>query len=452
MSELLEAWAAVVRKSGPKCAVVQAADGASVTFEELDRRSREWLDKHVPDPAALAGRAVIFALPNGIAWLEMFLGLMHAGAVAVPVESAEPFASQTEFARTLRAGFLWEGGRLTPLESPRRYRTPGACFIKLTSGSTGQPRALVFTACQLIADARQVTRAMGITAADSNLALIPFGHSYGMGNLTLPLVAMGVPIVCGTGALPRAILADCATWRPTVFPGVPVLWRALAEMDGADATGRVTLPGVRLCISAGAPLSVDVALGFRARTGLTLHNFYGSSETGGIAYDRAGRDTLAGSVGRAIRGVGVRLMPGKRLRVSGDAVFTHGNRSMVRGKGSWTLPDLATIDARGRITIVGRRGSTVKIAGRRVGLGDVAARLRALPGVDDVWVGFGGRTEAALGAAVATAMSKAQLRELLSRSTPAWKIPKLWHVSPSLPVTARGKLDVKALQRILFGN
>ncbi|HEY5552947.1 MAG TPA: AMP-binding protein, partial [Opitutaceae bacterium] len=248
-NDLLAAWHATVRKFGPRCAIVQASDGGSVTFDELDRRSREWVERHARDPAAFAGRAVVFALPNGISWLEVFLGLMRAGAVAVPVESAEPVASRRELARSLRAGFLWEDGRLTPLASPRRFRGPGTCFIKLTSGSTGQPRPLVFTARQLLADARQVTRAMGITAADSNLALIPFGHSYGMGNITLPLVAMGVRVVCGSGALPRAVLADCAKWKPTVFPGVPVLWRALAEMGGAEAGSGDSLPGVRLCIS-----------------------------------------------------------------------------------------------------------------------------------------------------------------------------------------------------------
>src|SRR4029079_11036810 len=114
---------------------------------------------------------------------------------------------------------------------PKRFRDPSICLIKLTSGTTGKPRALVFTAKQLLADARQVTATMGIRPRDLNYALIPLGHSYGLGNLTLPLLAHGVPLVCGSSPLPQAMAGDFARWHPTVFPGVPTMWRALAASD-----------------------------------------------------------------------------------------------------------------------------------------------------------------------------------------------------------------------------
>lgn len=441
---LLQAWARTLHRCGGKRAVVQAADGAAVTFRELDERAGAWQARHAADPARLRGRAVVFAAPNGIAWLEIFLGLLKAGAVAVPLDAGEPVAAQRRLAGLLRAGGWWDGTRLVPLSSARRYRDPAVCLIKLTSGSTGNPRALVFTAGQLLADGRQVTSTMGIGRRDLNYGLIPFGHSYGLGNLTMPLLAQGIPLVCGSAPLPHAIAADFARWRPTVFPGVPAVWRALAASE-------VTLGSLRLGISAGAPLAPEVARDFAARFGRPLHSFYGSSETGGIAYDVTGRATLAGGVGRPMQGVQCRAAPGLRLRVCSAAVTTHGNRRRQGRTGCWVMPDRVAMDERTGLTLLGRRGTTVKIAGRRVDLGEVAGRLRRLAGVQEVWVGLGPGAEPVLGAAVASNRPVAGLREDLAADTAAWKIPKRWAVLPVLPVTARGKIDVSLLTTLVFG-
>jgi acyl-CoA synthetase (AMP-forming)/AMP-acid ligase II len=82
---------------------VQAGDGATATFRELDRRASAWCARHVSDPRTLVGRPVVFATPNGIEWLEIFLGLLKAGAVAVPVDPGEPTRTQRQLAVTLRA-------------------------------------------------------------------------------------------------------------------------------------------------------------------------------------------------------------------------------------------------------------------------------------------------------------------------------------------------------------
>ncbi len=463
---LLDAWEETLCRHGGERAVVQAADGTAVTFRELDARAAVWLAAHVenwsrgevaaerPTTAArsprlqkssgLKGRAVVFAAPNGIGWLEIFLGLLKAGAVAVPLDAAEPPLAQRRLAVALRAGFWWDGTKLAALPGARRYRDPEVCLIKLTSGTTGTPRTLVFTAGQLLADGRQVTATMGIGRRDMNYALIPFGHSYGLGNLTVPLLAQGIPLVCGTAPLPHAIAADFARWSPTVFPGVPAMWRALAASD-------LALRGLRLAISAGAPLPLEVARAFAARFGRRLHSFYGSSETGGIAYDATGAATLRGGVGRALRGVKLIGKSGARLLVSSAAVLTQGNRRRVGKLGAWIMPDRAALDARGGVTLLGRRGTTVKIAGRRVNLAEVAERLRRLPGVQEVWTGVSGGAEPILGAVVVTGRSAAELRGALLADTAAWKIPKKLIAVAALPLTARGKPDTRALQTVVFG-
>jgi acyl-CoA synthetase (AMP-forming)/AMP-acid ligase II len=446
---LLQAWVNTLRRRSRDRAVVQAADGQCVTFAELETRAHIWLTRHVPAPETLAGRAVVFAVPNGIGWLEIFLGLLHAGAVAVPLDAGEPPAEQRRLAESLRAGWWWDGAGLVALPGAKRFRDPQVCLIKLTSGTTGRPRPLVFNAAQLLADARQVTATMGIRPRDLNYALIPLGHSYGLGNLTVPLMAQGVPLVCGTAPLPHAIAADFAQWRPTVFPSVPAVWRALVRSDLEPAA----LASLRLGLAAGAPLPVEVAREFARKFGRRLHAFYGSSETGGIAYDATGRAALQGGVGRAMRGVKLCLLGGGRLRVSSRAVFTQGNHRRMGRLGCWVLPDVVAADSLGELSLVGRRGSVVKIGGRRVDLAEVAHRLRRLAGVGDAWVGAGAGPgdDPVLGAAVAASRAIADLRAELLADTPMWKVPKKWVVLPELPLTVRGKLDVRGLRRRLFG-
>ncbi len=442
---LHDAWLRTVARRGRGRAMVQAADGREVTFAELDALATSWLNRLGTAPRELRGRGVVFAVPNGLRWLEIFLGLLKAGAVAVPMDSAEPPLAQRRLAESLRAGFWWSGDRLIPLAGARRYRGAEISLVKVTSGTTGQPRPLVFTAPQLLADARQIASTMGIRARDLNYALIPFGHSYGLGNLALPLIVQGVPVVCASAALPAAIEADFVRWRPTVFPGVPPVWRALAGSE-------VRLDSLRLAISAGAPLPPEVARDFAARFGRRLHSFYGSSETGGISYDASGAMTLAGGVGRALRGVKLTPLGGQRLQVRSAAVFTRDNSKRAGRQGCWVMPDRVRIEAKGALTLLGRRGRTVKVGGRRLDLGEVEAALKRLAGVRDVWVGVGGRGEPVLGAAVAAERVPAELRAELLTGHAAWKIPRKLVALAAFPVTARGKTDTRALQAMVFGG
>jgi acyl-coenzyme A synthetase/AMP-(fatty) acid ligase len=197
-------------------------------------------------------------------------------------------------------------------------------------------------------------------------------------------------------------------------------------------------------------LPEQVARDIAARHGVRLHNFYGSSETGGIAYDRTGAATLAGGVGRALRGVTITARAGATLEVSSAAVLTHGNRRRHGTTGCWLMADRVRTDPRGQVFLLGRRGSTVKIAGRRVDLAAVNARLRRLPGVRDAWTGVSAGADPVLGAVVVTARTSAELRAALGADTAGWRIPKRLVVVAALPLTARGKPDPRALQALAF--
>jgi acyl-CoA synthetase (AMP-forming)/AMP-acid ligase II len=338
-----------------------------------------------------------------------------------------------ELARRLGARTLYLDGAFSLLEDG--CRSAGGCCVKVTSGSDGLAKGIACRAEHLIADGGQVAATMGLRPGDRNFAAIPFGHSYGLGNLVLPLILQGTGVVAAKEYVPRQLLGWLEKYHVTVLPLVPALARILAEMPGTDP-----LAGVRKIISAGAVLSPAVAQAFYRRYGRKIHNFYGSSETGGICYDRTGAASLSGrSVGHPLTGVEVKVSKG-RVTVRSAAVAAPGRR--------WVLPDVGEWNARGELVLLGRRGSTANIGGKKVHPREIEQVVREIDGVSDVFVWLrreGGRD--VLCSAVETSLSLASLEEQLAGRLPVWKIPKRILAERELARTARGKLDTTKLRQ-----
>jgi acyl-CoA synthetase (AMP-forming)/AMP-acid ligase II len=433
-TSLRRAWERTVRAQPGAVALVDAATGREWTRSELAALGLDWARVH---GGQVARRRVVFAEPNGAAWLQVFLGLVESDAVIVALDPGEPPAAQRNVAAAVNAAFLWREGGLEQIGPLRRTRVSGTRLLKLTSGSTGVPRALPFTDAQLLADGRQVCATMAIRAKDVNLGCIPFGHSYGLGNLILPLLRQGTRIVSGAPLLPQGLAEAIALWCPTVFPAVPALLRAMASAEIPAAQ----LRSLRTVISAGSPLSPEVATEFFHKFGRKIHNFYGSSETGGITYDRTGDAALTGrSVGRPMLGVKLSFGAGRRFRVASAA---------VTGKGRFRPADRGELNARGELVLLGRAGRMLKIAGRRLDPGEVERALRQLAGVQEAHVAPHGTRADALAAVVASRATGSELREQLRDRLAAWKIPKKIVVVPQFPLTARGKPDLRRLRALL---
>jgi long-chain acyl-CoA synthetase len=436
-STLNEAWTSTFRANPEAVAVIDAAANRRWTRAEIDAEAETWRTRH---GKTVSSQAVAFAHPNGVEWLQVFLGLLKSGAVAVPLDPGEPLEVQRETAKNAGAVFLYSGGALETLSPRARAPRDGRRLVKLTSGSTGVPKPLRFTDAQMLADGRQVCAGMDIRAADLNLGLIPWGHSYGLGNLIVPLLTQGTAILFGVAPLPHAIAAVVAEWGATVFPAVPALLRALAE-SSVDAAA---LASFRTVISAGAPIAAEVARTFREKFGRSVHSFYGSSETGGITYDPSGECAEKGrSVGRPLPGVTLRFGAAKRFWVESSA---------VTGRGIFRPADRGELNDRGELVLLGRAGRMLKIAGRRLDPAEVERALRALPGVSDAFVDSHGERADALAAAVVSRDSAMALRELLRARLASWKIPKKILVLPEFPRTARGKADGRRLRELLRGG
>jgi acyl-coenzyme A synthetase/AMP-(fatty) acid ligase len=397
-----------------------------------------------------AGERIAFRLPNGPEWFSLFLALQRAGLAAVPLDGGMPAEGCLETARRLGARALYLDGEFQSLGKVSAtlavpaVRAPPArkiCCVKITSGSGALPKAVECRAEHLLADGRQVIQTMGIRANDLNLAAIPLGHSYGLGNLVLPLILQGTAMVCAGDYVPRQLVEWIERYRVTVFPAVPALLRVLAALPPGREKIESRVRALRTVISAGAVLTPAVAQAFFARYGIKIHNFYGSSETGGICYDRTGSASLTGrSVGKPFAGVSVTVKAG-RVTVESPAVAARGGR--------WRLPDLGEWNGRGELVLLGRAGQGANIGGKKVHPLEVERVLRALPGVTDaaVWL-WQSQGRDLLAAGVETAQSRAELEQALAARLPAWKLPKAWFIARELPRTSRGKLDLAALKQL----
>ena len=440
----LKRWHDTLRRCGGARAVVVADSGQRRRFADLENDSLD-LARHLPGDR-IRGGTVVLRLPNGADWITAFLTLHRLGACVLPVDADTPAGTTKELAEQMAAVGLWDdtGFHTLPPASGRK-KARGSFLGKITSGTSGRPKVFFFNEAQMLADADAIVEAMGIRPDDLNLAGLPFAHSYALGNIILPLFCHGIPLVVASSHFPGVIAEEVSRHGATLFPTVPAIVSALASAE-IPVSKFATL---RRVISAGARLDPAVAGSFRARYGLSVHNFYGSSETGGIAVEPTPDRTDSGGIGLPLPGVALRLARDGRLIVAGPAVHTLNNRRKTQnGLGEFRMPDLAAIDPDGRVRLLGRTGDLLKIGGRRVAASEVERVLRDQPGVREAFVqetdSSGEPRLAAL--IIGAPIDTRELRSALRSRLPSWKIPSRFAFAGETPLTARGKPDRAAIR------
>lgn len=405
---LYERWQQVVRKHAHEFALSESWSGRSWTFAELAAAAESLpaSDTVVAFPSA---RSHAFVLEVLRAWRE--------GKILCPLEENQP--------------------------QPTIPELPANCaHLKLTSGSTGQPRLIAFTEDQLAADARNIVSTMGLRPEWPNLGVISLAHSYGFSNLVLPLLLHGIPLILVDAPLPAMILAAAQQTTDLTIAAVPALWRTWHEANSIPAH-------VRLAISAGAPLPLPLEAEVYAKRGLKIHNFYGSSECGGIAFDRSEMPRSdASAVGSAMNDVELRISGDGCLEVCGEAVGLgyFPDEPDRLSKGCFTTSDLVDIRL-GHVHLLGRANDLINVAGRKISPETIEQALASHPAVNCCVV-FGIPSEdVSRGDNIVTMVrlngsaSVEELRQHLLAQLPAWQLPREWLITEELTPNSRGKIS-----------
>jgi long-chain acyl-CoA synthetase len=425
---LLAAWEETLARKGDAPAIFDTRGKVQRTFRDIENRAQELED-------GIAGPVYPIDIGNQPDWPSHLLAALRREVAALPLESSITPQQRESALRICNQGD-WDQ-RQTVL-------------LKLTSGTTAAPRAIRFRSEQLVADCIQICDTMGIGGGDVNFAVIPLSHSYGFSNLVTPLLVRGVPMVLSRDRMPRAVLDDLANTGATVFPGMPVFYQAFAEMENPPS-----LPNLRLCISAGAPLLLEVARKFREKFGQPIHSFYGSSECGGICYDRKARLEEPGFVGAPMDGVKIEMLEpdatASRIRIqsaaAGDGYFPEPDDEKL-GSGFFSPDDLLRRSGEG-FRIVGRVSDVINVAGKKVNPAEVEAELLRFAGVRGAVV-FGRESvlrneEVAACVAASTEIGEAELLEFCRQRLSGWQVPKRIFFVEEIPVNERGKVSRREL-------
>jgi long-chain acyl-CoA synthetase len=457
---LLAAWNKTRSSEGDRPSVFHATGKIARTFREIESRARAFEVAIDPFPP---GAAVAIQIGNHEDWPSVFIACLRKQLVVIPLDQS--FSEQQRDAALeicgavaiITCGTDSDVPLLTPRESllpGEKVRMRGVSLLKLTSGTTAAPRAIRFRSHQLLADCNQICDTMGISAGDLNFGVIPISHSYGFSNLLTPLIARGVPMVVSRDRTPRAVLDDLARTSATVFPGTPAFYQAFCDMDNVPA-----LPKLRLCISAGAPLSSIVAKKFFTKFRQPIHSFYGASECGGICYDNGGRRFEDGFVGRPMQGVEIETidptLPSSQICVRSAAVsdgyFPEPDEQKL-GNGVFIPDDLLT-QHNSALKIVGRVSDIINVAGKKVNPAEVEAHLLRFDGVRQAVV-FGRSADAGLRNEEVTAcvlatpdVGENDLLRFCRASLSAWQVPKRIFIMDAIPTNERGKISRRELAR-----
>lgn len=408
MTTLYERWRQVAASRGRELALVDMAAGKRWTFAELARAAEA-----SPKPA---GRVVCPQGHHPEFIFKVLQGWRH-GVTVCPLE-----AGQGE---------------------PHFEQLPRQCaHLKSTSASTGAARWVAFGGDELAADPAAIVATMGLRAEWANVAAISLAHSYGFSNLVLPLLLHGIPLVLAESGLPQAVRNACRAAEWVTLAGVPTLWRAWQDAGALPEN-------IRLAISAGAPLPLALEQTLFERAGLKVHNFYGASECGGIAYDASPEPRRDGAcVGQPMAHVKLTLSDAGCLRIRSPGV----------ARGYWPDPgpevrrsvfqtsDLAELKE-GQVYLRGRLSDQMNIAGRKVLPEPIEQALRAHPAVQECLVFSVADSERSRGEMIVACVqakekvTAATLRSFLLHRVPAWQVPRGWHFVERLHAGARGKLS-----------
>ena len=462
-SEIVEAFRRICRDTPQRPLVFLAASDSVLTAEQLWEAATHvgrMLDEAKVNPRGV----IVAALGNRPAYLATFLACRRRGQPLCPVDAGTTAAEIDAIATQLGASAVltFDPVSGTPKvvpsaaeedhRDPRESRFGDAAVLKMTSGSTGAPRATLTPEAALTADSRTLMTAMRVAADDIQIAAIPLSHAYAIGNLVVPLFMQGTPIVLRDSFVPQRLPDDARRFGARAFPGVPFMFDHFVK-NPPPAGWPASL---RNLMSAGAPLDATVAATFREKFGVKVHPFYGTSETGGITYDASDGPPADGLVGTPLPGVTLELVPtdgapegGGRVLVRGPAVinaYADGIDAEAFARGGFLTGDLGVVDAAGQLTLCGRVSSFVNVAGRKVQPDEVERVLRTFDAVSDVRVL--GVADARRGELLVACVvprggrpSVIALRQYCASRLASYKIPRAFVFVECIPLTERGKTD-----------
>ncbi|UOY01378.1 long-chain-fatty-acid--CoA ligase [Blastococcus sp. PRF04-17] len=440
------------------------------------------------------GDRVGMVVPNVLSFPVVFYGALLAGAAVVPmnpllkareveyylrdsgarlVVALEPAEPVTEAAATVGVDAVTVGPALPealmdaePLDAAVERAGDDLAVILYTSGTTGQPKGAELTHANLSGNCRTTAETLAEnTADDVIMGCLPLFHVFGLTCGLNTAVLRGstltlIPRFDGAKAL-SVIDRD----KVTIFEGVPTMFAGVLH---SPVAGTQDVSSLRLCVSGGSAMPVEVMRAFEEKFGCVILEGYGLSETSPVAsFNHPHAERKPGSIGTPIAGVEMRLVDDDGKDVTPGEVGEIAIRGENVMRGYWgkaeetakSIPDgwfrtgdLARQDEDGYFFIVDRKKEMIIRGGYNVYPREIEEALYEHPAVAEA--ACIGVAHPELGEEVAAAVAlkpdatadPEELREFVKARVAAYKYPRhLWLVD-SLPKGPTGKILRRAVE------
>ena len=482
---------------------IETDDGRIYSYVSMIYRSGRYA-RLLSDLGVRPGDRVLAQVEKSPEAVFLYLACLRAGAVYLPLNSAyrdeevayfledsEPSLVVADPAReaeiaplAARAGCCHlltldaEGGGTLEQESATLDGDFGCvarsaddlAAMLYTSGTTGRSKGAMLSHGNLAANARALHRTWGFRPDDLLLHPLPIYHAHGL------FVAIHCVLLNGTGMLfLRRFDADTVLRllpRATVMMAVPTHYVRLLAHPGF---GIEACRNMRLFISGSAPLLPETFEAFQTRSGHTILERYGMSETGMNTSNPLDGERRAGTVGRPLPGVEARVTAEDGSILGTDDVGVLEVRGPNVFKGYWRQPektaaefrddgffitgDLAKIDARGYVHLVGRAKDLIISGGLNVYPKEIEQVIDEIEGVGESAVI--GLPHPDFGEAVAAVVTPAKGRSAPDEAAviatakarlAGFKVPKRVFFAEALPRNSMGKVQKNLLREQFAGT
>ncbi len=330
--------------------------------------------------------------------------------------------------------------------------------ILYTSGTTGRPRGVVLSHQNLSSNALACEESGAVTPHDICLGVLPFYHSFGQTAVMNNCIASGALNVMMPKFDPKEVLQTLRENEITIFAAVPTMFKMLLDYQKEP----VQLSSVRICLSGGAKLDVNVYREFKEKFGLHIYEGYGLTEAAPVVcFNPMDYRSKVGSVGLPLSGIKVKIVdeedheltPGHagEIVIEGPNVMQgylnrpEATKEVLRD-GKLYTGDIGTFDDDGYIFILDRKGDLIIKGGFNVYPKEVEQVITYHPKVKDVAViGVpdpvqGEEVKAYISLKPGKRVSKKEIFEYCKEHLANYKCPKYITFLHTLPKSSAGKI------------